>query len=90
MVRDGLNNFDSQTVRSCLICDAAVTNTLAASYLPATSITTGAAAEVDAALRDAKYNPLLATHDSLLLAFETFGTSKPANAFIVFYLHQNG
>ena len=60
-------------VGRCLVWDATVTDTLAASYLSDTSQTVGAAAERAAARKHEKYHPLSATHFFVPLAFETMG-----------------
>ena len=60
-------------VGRCLVWDATVTDTLAASYLPDTSQTVGAAAERAASRKHEKYLPLSSTHVFIPLAFETMG-----------------
>ena len=60
-------------VRRSLLWDVTVTDTLAVSYLQNTSRTAGAAAEMAAARKNAKYTQLAAVHHFVLLAFETMG-----------------
>ena len=50
-----------------------VTDTLANSYLPRTSRTAGAAAEMAADCKEAKYTLLATVHHFVPLAFETMG-----------------
>lgn len=57
----------------CLVWDATVIDTLAASYLSEASVTVGAAAERAAARKHEKYHPLASTHLFVPLAFETMG-----------------
>ena len=57
----------------CLVWDATVTDTMAASYLSDTSQTVGAAAERAAARKHDKYQALSASHFFIPLAFETMG-----------------
>jgi hypothetical protein len=65
--------------------DVTVTDTLADSYLIATSSSAGAAAEGAAERKELKYQSLAATHTFIPLAFETFG---PINAKgIAFFNH---
>ena len=68
---DGLTLIPWRAGR-CLIWDATVTDTSAASYLPDTSRVAGAAAERAAARKHVKYCELSATHLFVPLAFETF------------------
>jgi len=69
---DGLTLIPWQAGR-CLIWDATVTDTSAASYLPDTSQAAGAAAEKAAARKHGKYSQLSAIHHFVPLAFETMG-----------------
>src|SRR6218665_2283617 len=56
-----------------LVWDATVTDTLAASYLPDTSLTAGAAAERASTRKTEKYSELSSTHLFTPLALETLG-----------------
>ena len=69
---DGLTLIPWRVGR-CLVWDATVTDTNAASYLSDTSQTVGAAAERAAARKHEKYLQLSATHFFVPLAFETMG-----------------
>src|SRR6218665_600946 len=57
----------------CLVWDATVADTLAASYLANTSTTAGSAAEAAATRKQAKYHELSNTHIYIPLALETLG-----------------
>ena len=63
--------------------DVTVTDTLAESYLHATSSTAGAAAEGAADRKELKYQQLAHTHTFIPMAFETLGpiNSKGADFF---------
>jgi hypothetical protein len=69
---DGLTQIPWQTGK-CLTWDVTVTDTLAESYLPATSSTAGAAAEGAAERKELKYQSIGHTHTFIPMAFETFG-----------------
>ena len=69
---DGLTLIPWRVGR-CLIWDATVTDTLAASFLPDTSHTAGAAAERASARKIDKYSELSPTYFFIPLAFETLG-----------------
>jgi hypothetical protein len=56
-----------------LTWDVTVTDTLAPSYLDATSTAAGAAAEGAASRKELKYLALTSTHTFIPLAFETLG-----------------
>ena len=56
-----------------LVWDATVIDTLAPSYLQATAVTAGAAAEIADIRKNQKYQTLLDTHDFIPLALETLG-----------------
>jgi hypothetical protein len=63
--------------------DVTVTDTLAASYLPITSATPGAAAEGAVDRKELKYQELEKTHMFIPLAFETLGPiNRKATSFI--------
>ena len=53
--------------------DVTVTDTMAESYLAATSVSAGAAAEGAASRKELKYQALATTHCFIPLAFETLG-----------------
>jgi hypothetical protein len=69
---DGLTQIPWQGGR-CLTWDVTVTDTLAPSYLDATSTAAGAAAEGAASRKELKYLALTSTHTFIPLAFETLG-----------------
>ena len=71
----------------CMTWDVTVTDTLAESYLPATSSSGGSAAEGAANRKELKYQALARTHTFIPLAFETFG---PINSKGVLFLNQLG
>ena len=56
-----------------LVWDATVVDTLAPSYLQATAVTAGAAAEIADNRKNQKYETLLERHDFIPLALETLG-----------------
>ena len=56
-----------------LVWDATVVDTLAPSYLQATAVTAGAAAEIADNRKNHKYQTLLDTHVFIPLALETLG-----------------
>src|SRR5688572_29030227 len=56
-----------------LVWDATVVDTLAPSYLQATAVTAGAAAEIADRRKNQKYETLLEHHDFIPLALETLG-----------------
>ena len=67
--------------------DVTVTDTLAVSYLAATSLVAGSAAEGAASRKEQKYQLLSNTHMFVPLAFETFG---PINAKGIAFLGELG
>src|SRR6218665_4015633 len=69
---DGLMLIPWQTGRA-VIWDATVTDTLAASYLPSTSVVAAATAEQAADRKCAKYDFLSKTYHFVPLACETLG-----------------
>ena len=69
---DGLTQIPWQAGK-CMTWDVTVTDTLAESYLLATSSTAGAAAEGAADRKELKYQSLALTHSFVPMAFETFG-----------------
>jgi hypothetical protein len=69
---DGLTQIPWKAGK-CMTWDVTVTDTLAESYLLATSSTAGAAAEGASERKEVKYQSLAATHTFIPLAFETFG-----------------
>ena len=85
---DGLTLIPWRSGRT-LIWDATVTDTVAASYLPATSVMAGAAAELAATRKEAKYGPLLATHVFVPLALETLGPINRTGLAFISELGQN-
>ena len=60
----------------CVTWDVTVTDTLAQSYLPMTSQTTGAAAEAAADRKTAKYAPLTQSYLFVPIAVETIVATK--------------
>ena len=83
---DGLTQIPWQAGK-CMTWDVTVTDTLAESYLPATSSSGGSAAEGAANRKELKYQALARTHTFIPLAFETFG---PINSKGVLFLNQLG
>ena len=69
---DGLTLIPWRVGRS-LVWDATVIDTLAASYVSATAIRAGAAAEIAALRKTTKYTALLEEYEFVPLAFETLG-----------------
>ena len=67
--------------------DVTVTDTLAVSYLAATSTVAGAAAEGAASRKELKYQTLAHTHTFIPLAFETLG---PINAKGISFFNELG
>jgi hypothetical protein len=67
--------------------DVTVTDTLAESYLSASSSSAGSVAEGAANRKEQKYQSLASTHSFIPLAFETFG---PINSKGVDFLNQLG
>jgi len=61
----------------CLAWDATTPDTLAASHLPATRNSAGAAAEHAAALKERKYSALSSTHHFVPVTVETLGPWNP-------------
>src|SRR6218665_649061 len=57
----------------CLLWDATVTDTVAPSYLPQTSFVAGAAAELAAHRKIAKYSQLITSYNFVPVAFEAMG-----------------
>ena len=83
---DGLTQIPWQAGK-CMTWDVTVTDTLAESYLPATSLSGGSAAEGAANRKELKYQALARTHTFIPLGFETFG---PINSKGVLFLNQLG
>lgn len=83
---DGLTQIPWQAGK-CMTWDVTVTDTMAESYLPATSATAGAAAEGAADRKELKYQALAHTHTFIPLAFETLG---PINSKGTVFLNQLG
>ena len=71
----------------CKTWDVTVTDTLAESYLLATSSSAGGATEGTANRKELKYQSLTNTHTFMPLAFETFG---PINSKGVVFFNQLG
>ena len=69
---DGMSLIPWRGGRS-LLWDATIIDTVAPSYLHATAAAAGAAAELAAMRKNAKYDHLLANHHFVPLAFETLG-----------------
>lgn len=85
---DGLTLIPWRAGRS-LVWDVTVTDTLANSYLPRTSRTAGAAAEMAADRKEAKYTLLAAVHHFVPLAFETMGPVCSAGLVFLSSLGKN-
>src|SRR6218665_2585684 len=85
---DGLTLIPWRAGRS-LVWDVTVTDTLANSYLPRTSRTAGAAAEMAADRQEAKYTLLAAVHHFVPLAFETMGPVCSAGLVFLSSLGKN-
>jgi hypothetical protein len=83
---DGLTLVPWQGGRNA-VWDVTVSDTLAGSYLPATSVTAGSAADIAAARKEAKYAELATTHTFVPLAFESLG---PINAKSLTFLRELG
>jgi len=67
----------------CVAWDVTVTDTLANSYINATSISAGAAAELAAVRKSEKYRDLPSAYDFLPVAIETFGpVNETASEFL--------
>ena len=64
----------------CLTWDVTVTNTLAASNLPFSSVSAGAAAEKAAGRKIQKYDQLTAQYTFVPVAFESLGPANCAGA----------
>jgi len=80
---DGLTQIPWQAGK-CMTWDVTVTDTLAESYIQATSSTAGAAAEGAADRKELKYQSLAHTHTFIPLAFETLGPiNAKGSAFLV-------
>ena len=65
--------------------DVTVTDTLAESYLPATSSSGGSAAEGAANRKELKYQALARTHTFIHLAFETFSPINSKGVLFFFF-----
>jgi hypothetical protein len=83
---DGLTQIPWQAGK-CMTWDVTVTDTLAESYLSATSSSAGSAAEGAANRKELKYQSIANTHSFIPLAFETFG---PINSKGVEFFNQLG
>jgi hypothetical protein len=83
---DGLTQIP-WNVGKCMTWDVTVTDTLAESYLSASSSSAGSVAEGAANRKEQKYQSLASTHSFIPLAFETFG---PINSKGVDFLNQLG
>ena len=83
---DGLTLIPWQAGK-CMTWDVTATDTLAESYLLATSSSAGAAAESAAERKELKYQSLVLTHTFIPLAFETLG---PINSKGTVFLNQLG
>lgn len=83
---DGLTQIPWQAGK-CMTWDVTVTDTLAESYLHATSSSAGAAAEAAADRKELKYQSLATTHSFIPLAFETLG---PINSKGLVFLYELG
>ena len=83
---DGLTQIPWQAGK-CMTWDVTVTDTLAESYLLATSSSAGGAAEGAANRKELKYQSLSNTHTFIPLALETFG---PINSKGVVFFNQLG
>ena len=83
---DGLTQIPWQGGR-CMTWDVTVADTLAPSYLAATSTVAAAAAEAAAGRKELKYQVLASTHTFVPLAFETLG---PINAKGITFLSELG
>jgi hypothetical protein len=82
-------------VGKCMTWDVTVTDTLAESYLSASSSSAGSVAGGAANRKDQKYQSLVSTHSFIPLAFETFGPimgvdGTPINSKGVDFLNQLG
>ena len=69
---DGMTSIPWQSGKTA-VWDVTTADTLASSYLPSTSCTAGAAAEIAASRKDDKYSVLSRSHIFVPLAFETLG-----------------
>ena len=83
---DGMTLIPWRSGRS-LVWDATVADTVAATYLPSTSLSPGAAAEAAASRKTAKYVDLTSAYTFLPLAFETLG---PINHDALCFLSELG
>ena len=83
---DGLTQIPWQAGK-CMTWDVTVTDTLAESYLLATSSSAGGAAEGAANRKEMKYQSITDTHTFIPLAFETFG---PINSKGLVFFNQLG
>jgi hypothetical protein len=79
---DGLTQIPWQAGK-CMTWDVTVTDTLAESYLLATSSSAGAAAEAAADRKELKYQSLASTHHFIPLAFETLGPINSKGLILV-------
>ena len=79
---DGLTLVPWQAGRNT-VWDVTVTDTVAITYLPSTSVTAGSAAESAAFRKEGKYRELSVTHNFVPIALETLGpVGAKARAFL--------
>ena len=73
MVNDQTASHSYHGSMECVTWHVTVTDTMAQSYLPVTSQTSGAAAEATADRKTAKYAPLTQAYSFMTIAAETIG-----------------
>ena len=83
---DGLTQIPWQASK-CMTWDVTVTDTMAESYLQATSASAGGTVEGAANRKELKYQSLACTHTFIPLTFEPFG---PINSKGVLFFNQLG